>query len=137
MNIFGWLEQITYHKKPWSSFSEEDKTSFNPFMINRFISMREDYIDLVNLISKYQYLPNKKLYEFYCNTLPTKKTFFRYVKAKKKTYNAKSIEKLSQYFKVSTREVIDIYPTLTKQEITNIFQSIGLLDKEIKLLLKK
>ena len=76
MNIFGWLEQITYHKKPWSSFSEEDKTSFNPFMINRFISMREDYIDLVNLISKYQYLPNKKLYEFYCNTLPTKKTFF-------------------------------------------------------------
>lgn len=136
MTIFDWLEQITYHKKPWNQFTEDDKSSFNPFMINRFISMKEDYIDLVNLIGKYQYLPNNKLYDFYCNVLPQTKTFFRYIKAKKKSYNPKAIEKLAVFFKVSTREIKDIYPSLTKQEIENIFQSIGLLDKEIKQLLK-
>ena len=136
MNIFDWLEQITYHKKPWNSFSQEEKSAFNPFMINRFISMREDYIDLVNMVSKYQYLPNSKLYEFYCHTIPKKKTFFRYIKAKKKDYNLQAIEKLAGYFKISTREIKDIYPMLSKQEITNIFQSIGLLEKEIKQLLK-
>jgi len=136
MNLFDWLNEISYKKTPWSSFTQDDKSTFNPFMINRFISMKEDYIDLVNMVSKYQYLPNSKLYEFYCNTIPKKKTFFRYIKAKKKSYNPKAIEKLAGFFQVSTREIKDIYPILTKEEITNIFQSIGLLDKEIKLLLK-
>lgn len=136
MNLFDWLNEISYKKTPWSSFTQDDKSTFNPFMINRFISMKEDYIDLVNMVSKYQYLPNSKLYEFYCNTIPKKKTFFRYIKAKKKSYNPKAIEKLAVFFKVSTREIKDISPNLNKQEIENIFQSIGLLDKEIKQLLK-
>lgn len=136
MNLFDWLNEISYKKTPWSSFTQDDKSTFNPFMINRFISMKEDYIDLVNMVSKYQYLPNSKLYEFYCNTIPKKKTFFRYIKAKKKSYNPKAIEKLAVFFKVSTREIKDISPNLNKQEIKNIFQSIGLLDKEIKQLLK-
>jgi hypothetical protein len=136
MNIFGWLEQISYYKKSWNSFSQEEKSSFNPFMVNRFVSMKEDYIDVVNMVSKYQYLPNNKLYEFYCGVIPKNKTFFKYIKAKKKSYNPKAIEKLAVFFKVSTREIKDIYPSLTKQEIENIFQSIGLLDKEIKQLLK-
>ena len=77
MNLFDWLNEISYKKTPWSSFTQDDKSTFNPFMINRFISMKGDYIDLVNMVSKYQYLPNSKLYEFYCNTIPKKKTFFR------------------------------------------------------------
>ena len=135
MNLFDWLNEISYNKTPWSTFTQDDKQSFNPFMINRFISMKEDYIDLVNMISKYQYLPNDKLYEFYCNTIPKKKTFFRYIKPKKKNYNIKTIEKLAGHFKVSTREIKDIYPILTKQEVKTILQNIGLLDKEVKQLL--
>ena len=79
---------------------------------------------------------NNKLYEFYCGVIPKNKTFFKYIKAKKKDYNPKVIEKLANYFQISTREIKDIYPSLTKQDINKIFQSIGLLDKEIKQLLK-
>ena len=50
MNIFDWLNEISYNKSDWSSFSKEDQDTFNPYMINRFISMKPNYIDIVNLI---------------------------------------------------------------------------------------
>ena len=53
MNLFDWLNEISYKKSPWSSFSKDDKDNFNSYMINRFVSMKPDYIDLVNLIQKY------------------------------------------------------------------------------------
>jgi hypothetical protein len=53
MTIFDWLNEISYNKRPWSSFNNEDRESFNSYMINRFISMKKDYIDFVNTIQKY------------------------------------------------------------------------------------
>ena len=50
MTIFDWLNEISYNKRPWSSFNNEDRESFNSYMINRFISMKENYIDFVTLI---------------------------------------------------------------------------------------
>ncbi len=82
MNLFDWLNEISYKKSPWSSFSKDDKDNFNSYMINRFISMKPDYIDLVNLIQKYP-IPKSVLYSYYCNTIPKKRTFFRYIKPKK------------------------------------------------------
>ena len=83
MNIFDWLNEISYNKTSWSSFTEKDQESFNRYMINRFISMKEDYIDIVNLVQKYP-LSDRNLYNFYCKTIPKKKTFFRYIKPKKR-----------------------------------------------------
>ena len=68
MNIFDWLNEISYNKSPWSSFTEKDQESFNRYMINRFISMKSNYIDIVNLIQKYP-LSDMNLYNFYCNQL--------------------------------------------------------------------
>ena len=76
MDIFSWLNEISYNKTPWSSFTEKDQESFNRYMINRFISMKEDYIDIVNLVQKYP-LSDMVLYNFYCKTIPKSKTFFR------------------------------------------------------------
>ena len=52
MNLFDWLNEVTYYKRPWSTFTDEDKTEFNTYMINRFISMNSSYIDIVNLIQQ-------------------------------------------------------------------------------------
>jgi hypothetical protein len=52
MGLFDWLNEITYSKRPWDNFTNEDKNEFNIFMIHRFISMNPDYIDVVNLIQK-------------------------------------------------------------------------------------
>ena len=73
MTLFQWLDQISYEKKPWSSFSGDDQGSFNPFMLNRFISMRSENIEVVNLIQKYPNLPKEQLYNFYCHVIPKRK----------------------------------------------------------------
>ena len=53
MNLFDWLNEITYSKRPWDKFTDEEKSTFNTYMINRFISMDSNYIDVVNLIQQY------------------------------------------------------------------------------------
>ena len=43
MGLFNWLNEITYNKRSWDSFTSEDKDEFNTFMIHRFVSMNPDY----------------------------------------------------------------------------------------------
>jgi len=135
MTIFDWLNQISYDKRPWSSFNSEDRESFNPYMINRFISMKENYIDFVNTIQKYS-INKESLYNYYCQLIPKRKTFFRYIKPKKNTLNSNLITILAKHFKVSKREIKDSYHLIGKDYSKIILQNIGIDDKQIKKLLK-
>jgi hypothetical protein len=135
MTIFDWLNEISYNKRSWSSFNSEDRESFNPYMINRFISMKETYIDFVNTIQKYS-IDKEILYNFYCEIVPKRKTFFRYIKPKKSKFNSELITILSKHFKVSKREIRDSYHLIAKDYSQNILQNIGIDDKQIKKLLK-
>ena len=103
MNLFDWINEITYSKRSWDNFTSEDKDEFNTFMIHRFISMSPDYIDVVNLIQQYPNCSKKKIYEFYCNVLPKKKSFFRYIKSSIKHDND-LVNEVAKRFECSTRE---------------------------------
>ncbi len=135
MTIFDWLNEISYNKRPWSSFNNEDRESFNSYMVNRFISMKEDYIDFVNTIQKYS-IDKETLYNFYCKIVPKRKTFFRYIKPKKNKFNSELITILSKHFKVSKREIKDSYYLIGKDYSEIILQNNGIDDKQIKKLLK-
>ena len=135
MTIFDWINEISYNKTPWSSFTEKDQESFNRYMINRFISMKEDYIDIVNLVQKYP-LSDMALYNFYCKTIPKKKTFFRYIKPKKDTMNDLLVSILANDFNISKREVKDIQHLLGKNLFISVLQKRGIDEKQIKKLLK-
>jgi hypothetical protein len=135
MTIFDWLNEISYNKRPWSSFNNEDRESFNSYMINRFISMKENYIDFVNTIQKYP-ISKESLYNYYCQLIPKRKTFFRYIKPKKSTLNSNLITILAKYFELSKREIKDNYQLIGKDLTKNILQNIGVGDKQIKKLLK-
>ena len=52
MTIFDWMKQVTYIRDPWHTFSDEDKESFNVYMLHKVISMHEPYIDLANYLQK-------------------------------------------------------------------------------------
>jgi hypothetical protein len=53
MTIFDWLNEITSSKRSWDGFTDADKESFNPYMVSRFISMKREYIDIVNIAQNY------------------------------------------------------------------------------------
>ena len=135
MNIFDWLNEISYNKSDWSSFSKEDQDAFNPYIINRFISMKPNYIDIVNLIQKYT-LPKKSLYNYYCKLIPKRKTIFRYIKAKKTSLNEDLINILSEHLKLSKREIIDSYDLFGTDFKTSLLQNLNMNDKQIKKLIK-
>lgn len=135
MTIFDWLNEISYNKTPWSSFTEKDQESFNRYMINRFISMKSDYIDIVNLVQKYP-LSDKNLYNFYCKTIPKKKTFFRYIKPKKAKINSLLVSILAQDLNISEREIKDSQHLISKNLSKSILQQRGIDEKQIKKILK-
>jgi len=119
MTIFDWLNEITSSKRSWDEFTDIDRESFNPYMVSRFISMKREYVDIVNIAQKYV-LPKRKLYEFYCGLLPKSKSFFRYVKSNK-SINQEQVNALSKYYMCSTREIIDVLLLLEEQEIERTF----------------
>ena len=84
MTIFDWLKQITTDKKPWSSFTEGQRESFNSYMVHRFVSMYEGYTEVANYGQRIPYPEKKKTYKYYCTMLPKKNVFLKYVKSSKK-----------------------------------------------------
>ena len=85
MTVIDWIKNILVHKKSWDSFDESEQKTFSPYIINRFLSMDKDFIEIVNYFQKFSIglLDNKYIYNFYCNALPKGKRFNKYIKAKK------------------------------------------------------
>ena len=48
MNLFNWIDELFVGKRDWNSFSESDQKKFSPFMVNRYLSMGSDYLQIVN-----------------------------------------------------------------------------------------
>ena len=136
MTIFDWFKQVTYIKDPWSSFSDEDKATFNPYMMHRLVSMYEPYIELANYLQQFWQLKPDQIYLIYCKYLPENKIFAKYIKSTKPKTNNELLEVLSNYFQVSTREIKEYLHILSKDQIKNILSSRGINDDEIKKLLK-
>ena len=84
MTIFNWLDQIFFYKKDWNKFTETEQKVFQSYIINRFLSMNKDYIEIVNYFQKYSVglLESKEIYKWYCNMLPKKKQWNKYIKGK-------------------------------------------------------
>jgi len=137
MTIFDWLKQVTYIKDPWHTFSEEDKATFNPYMLHRVVSMYEPYIELANYLQKFWALSPDQIYLIYCSYLPESKIFAKYIKSNKQKVNSELLETLADYFKVSTREIKQYLQILNEGQIKEILSSRGMSEDEIKRLLNE
>jgi len=143
MKIFDWLGQITCYKKPWDSFSEADQKTFNTFIINRFLSMRSSWTDMVNELQLYTMgipLKNGDVYKLYCDVFPkeSRPAFMRYIKGKKeKKYDEFLLNIITEYYHISKLEATDYLDILYlskegKDELKDILQKYGTDPKIIK-----
>jgi len=136
MQIFDWLKQITYEKQSWDSFTEEDKVSFNPYMIHRFLSMNPEYIEFVNLIQNIPYTEKEKIYKLYLYMIPKKNMFLKYIKSSKTKTKEELLQHLASYYECSLHEADEYYHMLHNDTIRDILKKKGIEDKEIKKLVK-
>ena len=140
--IFDHLSGITDKKVSWDKLSEVDRKSFSPYMINRWLSMNPNYVDLVNELQQYTIgqLDARETYNLYYELLPKQKSFSKYVKGKKADkYNSELIDLLSNHFLISRKEVVD-YLDITlessKNTVKEIIKKYGKTDKDAEKLLK-
>ena len=136
MKIFDWLNQITYDKQPWNSFTEEDKKSFEPYMIHRFLSMNPDYIEFVNLVQVFQVTDKEKIYNIYLYMIPKKKMFLKYIKSSLKKKQEKLLGYVASYYECSLGEANEYIDILRENGVKDILNKMGVDEKEQKKLLK-
>jgi hypothetical protein len=137
ITLFNWLDNITVGKQDWDSFEETDRESFNPYIIHRFVSMYEPYVDLVNIAQRIPSAEKEKIYLLYKNMLPKKKIFFKYVKSNCKSSNDELVAKLADYFSCSLGEAEEYSTLLDKTGVESILSKMGVNEKEIKKLVKE
>tara|TARA_Y100001937_G_scaffold12272_1_gene15560 strand:- start:939 stop:1364 length:426 start_codon:yes stop_codon:yes gene_type:complete len=139
MTIIDWMNQLLVHKKSWDSFSENEQKSFNTFIINRWLSMDKEFIEIVNYFQKYSIgtLESREVYKWYCDILPKGKRFNKYIKGKKSTkYEKELVDILIKYFECSKLQVKDYLELISEIELVQILESYGKDKKTIKRLCK-
>ena len=108
-SLFDHIKQITDVQNPnyWDEISDDDKKSWSNYMVNRFLSMKMDWVGFVNEVQRYPLEP-KQLYKVYTDILPKKRQWLKYVKGDKKMkYPNWVYEIVSKHLQCSLREAND------------------------------
>ena len=127
MNPFDHIKNLHTKKKHWEDFNDEEKKSFNVFIINKGLSMNPEYLGIVNMVQNFtglnQILSPKEVFNLYFDLLPDKFRFYKWIKGKKTKKDKEKAEYLATYFKISTREAHDYLKILDKKTINKIIKN--------------
>ena len=134
-----WCKKITNTKENWDTFDEASQKKFSVYMVNRFISMNSNFIDLVNEVQKLG-LKSRETYKVYSELIPKSNYYFKWMKGKKtrdKLNESWVIDLLCKHYEASKKEV-DTYIDLLlnsdsgKEELFSIFDTYGIDKKLVK-----
>ena len=144
--LFDHLNAITAEQDPkyFDKLSEEDLKSWSNFMINRFLSMKPEWVELIaTLLPLTQTLQPKEMYKLYISVIPKGKYFLKYIKGKSADkYEDFLIDLIKKDFQCSEKEAFEyievLYSTREGREnIKYICEKYGTDKKQItKLKLK-
>ena len=127
MNPFDHIKNLHTKKRHWEDFNDEEKKSFNVFIINKALSMNPSYLGIVNMIQNFtglnQILSQKEVFNIYFNLLPSKFRFYKWIKGEKNKKEKEKAEYLDIHFKVSTREAYDYLKILDRKTINKIIKN--------------
>jgi len=136
-SFFDWIKEITVNKNEWNSFNEDDKALFNVFMIHRALSMTPEYIDIVNYVQIIPYNEKEKIYKIYCDMIPKKNIWSKYIKSSKKRTSDTLLQYIAKEYTISLGEAEEYTYLLGKEGIISILTKHGVDEKEQKKLLKE
>lgn len=144
--LFDHLNAITAEQDPkyFDKLSDEDLKSWSNFMINRFLSMKPEWVELIaSLLPLTQTLQPKEMYKLYISVLPKGKQYLKYTKGKSDDkYEEFLVELIKRDFSCSEKEALEyieiLYSTREGREnIKYICEKYGTDKKQItKLKLK-
>ena len=127
MNPFDHIKNLHTKRRTWDDFNDEEKKSFNVFIINKGLSMNPNYLGIVNMVQNFtglnQVISPKEVFNIYFNLLPNKFRFYKWIKGAKSKKDKEKAEYLAMHFKVSTREAYDYLDILDKKTTNSILKN--------------
>jgi len=111
-----WLNSINYTKKNLIDEDFSIEKEYPSYIINRCLSGHLDAVLFANEMNKYNFLPKKMQYDFFINTLRTKKRFSPWIKKDK----IKDLEYVKRYYGYSNEKALQVLKILTKQQLNFI-----------------
>ena len=137
--LFDHIKQITAVQRPkyWEEISDEDKKSWSNYMTHRFLSMKVEWVELVNELQKYNLKP-KELYKLYTTILPKGKQWLKYIKGRNQMEHPNwLINIVANHEQFSKREAYDMIEMLYLTEggmleLGEICQKWGVEPKKIE-----
>ena len=137
MTLFDWLNELTFNKREWSSFSEDQRESFNSYMIHRYVSMYIGYVEIANVAQKLPLTEKEKIYNIYKTMLPKKKMFLKYVKKQNKNTYEDLLQYVGDYYQCSLGEAEEYIDIIRESGVRGILWEMGINEKETDKLIKK
>jgi hypothetical protein len=137
--IFDFIEGVTSKKKAWNKWSETDQKAFSPYIVNRWLSMRQDLVEVINELQTYTIglLRPQETYRLYYELLPHNKAFAKYIKGKKEDkFSDKLISQVAEHYKVSRSEATDYVDLMDQTSCTRLLNLYGYSEKEVKNMMK-
>lgn len=124
-SLFDYIRFIE-QKKPWKELSEEDQKGYSPFMINRLISSRDQFTEIISKIDTLKM--NAEQHYTFLTTIMETKTKIRFDLDSYKKQKVDEDEKLTIFairkeYQVGTREAKSYINMISDQE------RLKLLDK--------
>ena len=116
MELKDWLNSINFNKQ---NLIEEDPSTikdYPPYIINRCLSGHLDCIMFANEMNKYSFLDKKIQYDFYLNSLRSKKRFSPWLRKDK----IKDLDYVKRYYGYSNEKAQQALKILTKQQLNFI-----------------
>ena len=138
--LFDHLTALTAEQDPnyFQKLSEEDIKSWSNFMINRFLSMKPEWVELIASIQPLtQTLEPEQMYKLYINILPKGKQYLKYTKGKAEDkYEQFLIDLIKKEYDCSERQANEYAEVLYgsrdgRENIQYICEKYCLTKKEI------
>ena len=107
-NIFDVLKNITSVKDEMNLIGDE----FNPFMINRFLSMSPSHISIASFMNRNFHIPSVMQEVFLFHLIPKKYKFFKYVKNEK--IDSTAVETISNTYNLSFKKATEVLAFLNR-----------------------
>tara|TARA_B100000609_G_scaffold168957_1_gene142881 strand:+ start:393 stop:776 length:384 start_codon:yes stop_codon:yes gene_type:complete len=111
-----WLNSINQTKKNLIDEDPSLEKDYSPYIINRIYSGHLDSVMFANELNKYSFLDKKIQYDFYLNSLRSKKRFSPWLRKDK----IKDLDYVKRYYGYSNEKAQQALKILTKQQLNFI-----------------
>lgn len=141
--LFDHIKGVTKDKVKWECLSEEDRKSWNNFIITRWFSMEIDLVEAMNEFQKYSngILQSSDYYRLLFDVMPKSSLYLKYTKKKNKIdIDKKFIELLCSHYQISKRRLYEYIRDMNgcnSTELSVVLSSYGLMNEEINLFEKQ